>query len=44
MIIIDQIRARTRKTVTRRVLEPVITLIAIAVTLFLALTAVRSAG
>lgn len=44
MKITDTIRTRTRKTVTRKVLEPVITLIAIAVTLFLALTAVRSAG
>ena len=34
---------RTRKTVTKRVLEPVITLIAIVATLFLALTATRSA-
>jgi hypothetical protein len=39
----DWLRNRTRKTVTRRVIEPVITLIAIAVTLFLALT-VRRAG
>jgi hypothetical protein len=40
---VDQFKTRTRKTVTKRVLEPVITLIAIIATLFLVLTATRSA-
>ena len=45
MNIREAIRKRTRKNVTRRVLEPVITLIAIAITLFFAFTvrAARSA-